>query len=89
MEIQLFICAACMATCLVSRLATWNSGYLLFVDYSRILHGVKLLTSVVNVPLKLLLERGASLESKDEEGAIPLHDACAGGGANFSANIFH
>ncbi|CAA6655440.1 unnamed protein product [Spirodela intermedia] len=29
--------------------------------------------------VKLLLERGASLESKDEEGAIPLHDACAGG----------
>ncbi|XP_068638299.1 uncharacterized protein [Aristolochia californica] len=29
--------------------------------------------------VQLLLERGASLESKDEEGAIPLHDACAGG----------
>jgi hypothetical protein len=28
---------------------------------------------------QLLLERGASLECKDEEGAIPLHDACAGG----------
>ncbi|KAL6010140.1 hypothetical protein ACLOJK_000571 [Asimina triloba] len=28
--------------------------------------------------VQLLLERGASLESKDEEGAIPLHDACAG-----------
>lgn len=28
---------------------------------------------------QLLLERGASLEAKDEEGAIPLHDACAGG----------
>lgn len=29
--------------------------------------------------VQLLLERGASLESKDEDGAIPLHDACAGG----------
>ncbi|XP_072954404.1 uncharacterized protein [Typha angustifolia] len=29
--------------------------------------------------VQLLLELGASLESKDEEGAIPLHDACAGG----------
>ncbi|KAF0913732.1 hypothetical protein E2562_024611 [Oryza meyeriana var. granulata] len=29
--------------------------------------------------VKLLLERGASMECKDEEGAIPLHDACAGG----------
>jgi len=28
---------------------------------------------------QLLVEMGASLESKDEEGAIPLHDACAGG----------
>lgn len=28
---------------------------------------------------QLLLERGASLEAKDEEGAIPLHDACASG----------
>ncbi|MCD7448358.1 hypothetical protein HAX54_041093 [Datura stramonium] len=26
-----------------------------------------------------LLERGASLEAKDEDGALPLHDACAGG----------
>lgn len=26
-----------------------------------------------------MLERGASLECQDEEGAIPLHDACAGG----------
>ncbi|KAG9449534.1 hypothetical protein H6P81_009499 [Aristolochia fimbriata] len=29
--------------------------------------------------VQLLLERGASLETRDEEGAIPLHDACAGG----------
>ncbi|XP_077244705.1 ankyrin repeat family protein [Tasmannia lanceolata] len=29
--------------------------------------------------VQLLLERGASLETKDDEGAIPLHDACAGG----------
>ncbi|XP_010918912.1 uncharacterized protein [Elaeis guineensis] len=29
--------------------------------------------------VQLLLQRGANLESKDEEGAIPLHDACAGG----------
>ncbi|KAK1284291.1 hypothetical protein QJS10_CPB21g00237 [Acorus calamus] len=29
--------------------------------------------------VQLLLERGASLESKDEEGALPIHDACAGG----------
>ena len=25
------------------------------------------------------MERGANLEAKDEDGAIPLHDACAGG----------
>lgn len=30
-------------------------------------------------PLQLLLERGADLEAKDEDGAVPLHDACAGG----------
>ncbi|XP_060201429.1 uncharacterized protein LOC132629978 [Lycium barbarum] len=29
--------------------------------------------------VELLLERGASVEAKDEDGAIPLHDACAGG----------
>ena len=29
--------------------------------------------------MQLLLERGANIESKDEDGAIPLHDACAGG----------
>ncbi|KAJ6871156.1 hypothetical protein NC652_036732 [Populus alba x Populus x berolinensis] len=29
--------------------------------------------------VQLLLERGANLEAKDEDGAIPLHDACAGG----------
>jgi len=29
--------------------------------------------------LQLLLERGANIEAKDEDGAIPLHDACAGG----------
>lgn len=29
--------------------------------------------------LQLLLERGANLEANDEDGAIPLHDACAGG----------
>ncbi|KAL5209420.1 hypothetical protein ABZP36_005043 [Zizania latifolia] len=29
--------------------------------------------------VQLLLELRASLECKDEEGAIPLHDACAGG----------
>ncbi|KAG0486134.1 hypothetical protein HPP92_008229 [Vanilla planifolia] len=27
----------------------------------------------------LLVDRGANFEAKDEEGAIPLHDACAGG----------
>ncbi|KAG8073448.1 hypothetical protein GUJ93_ZPchr0006g42992 [Zizania palustris] len=44
--------------------------------------------------VQLLLELGASLECKDEEGAIPLHDACAGGFTeiaqyilSFSANI--
>lgn len=26
-----------------------------------------------------MLERGASVEAKDEDGGIPLHDACAGG----------
>lgn len=29
--------------------------------------------------LQLLLERGANIEVKDEDEAIPLHDACAGG----------
>ncbi|WVY96718.1 hypothetical protein V8G54_028869 [Vigna mungo] len=29
--------------------------------------------------VQLLLERGANIEAKDEDGAIPLHDACAGG----------
>lgn len=35
--------------------------------------------AVNNAFLQLLLERGASLDPKDEDGAIPLHDACAGG----------
>lgn len=29
--------------------------------------------------MQFLLEKGANLEAKDEDGAIPLHDACAGG----------
>ncbi|KAL6503086.1 hypothetical protein OROHE_023715 [Orobanche hederae] len=29
--------------------------------------------------VQFLLERGANLDSKDEDGGIPLHDACAGG----------
>lgn len=29
--------------------------------------------------MQLLLERGANFEAKDEDGAVPLHDACAGG----------
>ncbi|KAG0484314.1 hypothetical protein HPP92_008393 [Vanilla planifolia] len=29
--------------------------------------------------VQLLVDRGANFEAKDEEGAIPLHDACAGG----------
>ncbi|XWS59605.1 hypothetical protein CRYUN_Cryun08bG0136500 [Craigia yunnanensis] len=32
--------------------------------------------------VQLLLERGANFEAKDEDGAVPLHDACAGGGTN-------
>jgi len=36
---------------------------------------------------QLLVERGASLESKDEEGAIPLHDACAGGRSHVRSYI--
>jgi ankyrin repeat protein len=35
--------------------------------------------------LQLLLERGADLEAKDEDGAIPLHDACAGGRVNLKS----
>jgi ankyrin repeat protein len=35
--------------------------------------------------LQLLLERGADLEAKDEDGAIPLHDACAGGRINLKS----
>ncbi|CAH8369591.1 unnamed protein product [Eruca vesicaria subsp. sativa] len=30
--------------------------------------------------VQLLLERGANMEIKDEDEAIPLHDACAGAG---------
>ncbi|CAF1703770.1 BnaC03g35800D [Brassica napus] len=30
--------------------------------------------------VQLLLERGANMEVKDEDEAIPLHDACAGAG---------
>lgn len=29
--------------------------------------------------MQFLLEIGANLEAKDEDGGIPLHDACAGG----------
>ena len=29
--------------------------------------------------MQLLIQRGANVEAKDEDGAIPLHDACAGG----------
>ncbi|KAJ0963579.1 hypothetical protein J5N97_028701 [Dioscorea zingiberensis] len=38
--------------------------------------------------VELLLQRGANLESKDEEGAIPLHDACAGGFTEIVQLIF-
>jgi len=34
---------------------------------------------ILSAKLQLLLERGANIEAKDEDGAIPLHDACAGG----------
>lgn len=34
---------------------------------------------------QLLLERGADLEAKDEDGAILLHDACARGGINLKS----
>lgn len=37
--------------------------------------------------LQLLLERGANLEAMDEDGAIPLHDACAGGSLNYQVLI--
>lgn len=36
-------------------------------------------TNIIVYLTQLLLERGASVEAKDEDGAIPLHDACAGG----------
>lgn len=36
-------------------------------------------TNIILFLTQLLLERGASVEAKDEDGAIPLHDACAGG----------
>lgn len=39
--------------------------------------------------VQLVVERGASLESKDAEGAIPLHDACAGGFTEIVQYIFN
>ncbi|KAM0945101.1 putative NAD(+) ADP-ribosyltransferase [Dioscorea sansibarensis] len=39
--------------------------------------------------VQLLLQRGANLESRDEEGAIPLHDACAGGFTEIVQLIFN
>lgn len=35
--------------------------------------------NLFSFPIQLLLERGANLEAEDEDGGIPLHDACAGG----------
>ncbi|KAL5834279.1 hypothetical protein ACOSQ4_013776 [Xanthoceras sorbifolium] len=37
----------------------------------------------------LLLERGANLEAKDEDGAVPLRDACAGGFWRYVVCIFY
>lgn len=38
--------------------------------------------------MQFLLERGANLEAKDEDGGIPLHDACAGGEFTLSLLLF-
>lgn len=64
--------------------------------YSLHLQSVMWLSSNVNLSFgklvlriftQILLERGASLESKDEDGAIPLHDACAGGTLSYLQSI--
>lgn len=39
--------------------------------------------------MQFLLERGANLEAKDEDGAIPLHDACAGGSLLLTCYSYH
>ncbi|PIN01778.1 Fetal globin-inducing factor (contains ankyrin repeats) [Handroanthus impetiginosus] len=37
--------------------------------------------------VEFLLEKGANLEAKDEDGGIPLHDACAGGYTEIAQRI--
>lgn len=72
METQLFICAVFMVIFLVYRLDIFTVNFI-FLSFHDI-------TSLIFLFMnKLLLDRGASPEIKDEEGAIPLHDACAGG----------
>lgn len=69
--------------CLYGHLPCVQVSHLLFLSATFIISVsviIKcLLTYGYYFPKQLLLERGASLEAKDEDGAIPLHDACAGG----------
>lgn len=67
-------------TCLYGHLACVQVAYYYWVFFSSpnlilLVHCLCIFVALA----QLLLERGASVEAKDEDGALPLHDACAGG----------
>ena len=74
MATQLSIWPVSMAIRPVSRSVT-SYLYLLLLTINLSV----IITYGYSFPVQLLLERGANLEAKDEDGAIPLHDASAGG----------
>lgn len=66
-------------TCLYGHLACVQVYYLcLFLCLYTLITALHELLILFD-KLQLLLERGANIEANDEDGAIPLHDACAGG----------
>jgi hypothetical protein len=75
MGTRLCIWPVSMAICPVSRSVALISVFFLFMFVS-INNCKKFGFSFL---IQLLLERGANLEAEDEDGGIPLHDACAGG----------